>query len=179
MTGVQTCALPIYPKRLAEVGYTSYFLEHFLGPTFSTGKMVLQDGPTMMANGQYYRGLEKMMPSFVKNPLKAFRFATEGAKNPNGALLVDDVNGYNQFMQIFGFTPANVSEAYAKAGAMKQADKKIMDRRDGLLDALYLARTNGDSEAQARIYEKINRFNELNPEPGYVIKQSKIGRAHV
>jgi hypothetical protein len=165
------------PKRLAEVGYTSYFIEHFLGPTFSTGKMVLQDGPAMMANGQYERGLEKMMPSFVKNPLKAMRFATEGAKNPNGAPLVDDVSGYNQFMQIFGFTPANVSEAYAKAGAMKQADKKLMDRRDGLLDAMYLARTNGDTDAQARIYEKIARFNEANPEPGYVIKQSTVNRS--
>ena len=165
------------PKRLAEVGYTSYFIEHFLGPTFSTGKMVLQDGPAMMANGQYERGLEKMMPSFVKNPLKAMRFATEGAKNPNGASLVDDVSGYNQFMQIFGFTPANVSEAYAKAGAMKQADKKLMDRRDGLLDAMYLARTNGDTDAQARIYEKIARFNEANPEPGYVIKQSTVNRS--
>lgn len=165
------------PKRLAEVGYSSYFIEHFLGPTFSTGKMVLQDGPAMMANGQYERGLEKMMPSFIKNPLKAMRFATEGAKNPNGAQLVDDVNGYNQFMQVFGFTPANVSEAYAKAGAMKQADKKLMDRRDGLLDAMYLARTNGDTDAQARIYEKIARFNEANPEPGYVIKQSTINRS--
>ena len=165
------------PKRLAEVGYTSYFIEHFLGPTFSTGKMVLQDGPAMMANGQYERGLEKMLPSFLKNPLKAMRYATEGAKNPNGASLVDDVSGYNQFMQIFGFTPQNVSEAYAKAGSMKQADKKLMDRRDGLLDALYLARTNGDVEQMSRIQEKINRYNELNPLPPYVLRPSSVSRS--
>jgi len=165
------------PKRLAEVGYTSYFIEHFLGPTFSTGKMVLQDGPAMMANGQYERGLEKMLPSFLKNPLKAMRYATEGAKNPNGASLVDDVSGYNQFMQVFGFTPQNVSEAYAKAGAMKQADKKLMDRRDGLLDALYLARTNGDVEQMSSIQEKINRYNERNPLPPYVLKPSSVSRS--
>ncbi len=165
------------PKRLAEVGYTSYFIEHFLGPTFSTGKMVLQDGPSMMANGQYERGLEKMLPSFIKNPLKAYRYATEGAKNPNGASLVDDVNGYNQFMQFFGFAPQNVSEAYAKAGSMKQADKKLMDRRDGLLDALYLARTNGDLEQMSRIQEKINRYNKLNPLAPYVLKSSSILRS--
>jgi hypothetical protein len=165
------------PKRLAEVGYTSYFIEHFLGPTFSTGKMVLQDGPAMMANGQYERGLEKMLPSFIKNPLKAMRYATEGAKNPNGASLVDDVNGYNQFMQFFGFNPQNVSEAYAKAGSMKQADKKLMDRRDGLLDALYLARTNGDVEQMNRIQEKINRYNERNPLPPYVLKPSSVSRS--
>ena len=165
------------PKRLAEVGYTSYFIEHFLGPTFSTGKMVLQDGPAMMANGQYERGLEKMMPSFIKNPLKAMRYATEGAKNPNGASLVDDVSGYNQFMQIFGFTPQNVSEAYARAGSMKQADKKLLDRRDGLLDALYLAKTNGDLEQMSRIQEKINRYNEVNPLPPYVLRPSSISRS--
>ena len=165
------------PKRLAEVGYTSYFIEHFLGPTFSTGKTVLQDGPAMMANGQYERGLEKMLPSFIKNPLKAMRYATEGAKNPNGASLVDDVNGYNQFMQFFGFNPQNVSEAYAKAGSMKQADKKLMDRRDGLLDSLYLARTNGDVEQMNRIQEKINRYNERNPLPPYVLKPSSVSRS--
>ena len=165
------------PKRLAEVGYTSYFIEHFLGPTFSTGKMVLQDGPAMMANGQYERGLEKMLPSFIKNPLKAMRYATEGAKNPNGASLVDDVNGYNQFMQIFGFTPENVSEAYARSGSMKQADKKLMDRRDGLLDALYLAKTNGDLEQMNRIQEKITKYNQVNPLPPYVLKPSSVSRS--
>ena len=165
------------PKRLAEVGYTSYFIEHFLCPTFSTGKMVLQDGPAMRANGQYERGLEKMLPSFIKNPLKAMRYATEGAKNPNGASLVDDVSGYNQFMQVFGFTPQNVSEAYAKAGSMKQADKKLMDRRDGLLDALYLAKTNGDLEQMSRIQEKINRYNAVNPLPPYVLRPSSILRS--
>lgn len=165
------------PKRLAEVGYSSYFLEHFLGPTFSTGKTVLQDGPAMMANGQYERGLEKMMPSFIKNPLKAMRYATEGAKNPNGASLVDDVNGYNQFMQIFGFTPENVSEAYAISGSMKQADKKLMDRRNGLLDALYLAKSNGDTDMETRIYEKINRFNEKNPSAPYYLKPDSVNKS--
>jgi hypothetical protein len=105
------------------------------------------------------------------------RYATEGAKNPNGASLVDDVSGYKQFMQIFGFTPQNVSEAYAKAGSMKQADKKLMDRRDGLLDALYLARTNGDVDQMSRIQEKINRYNELNPLPPYVLRPSSVSRS--
>ena len=35
----------------------------------------------------------------------------EGAKNPNGYPLVDDLNGYNKFMQIWGFSPSNISEA--------------------------------------------------------------------
>jgi hypothetical protein len=162
------------PKRLAEVGYASYFIEHLFGPTFSTARTVLQDGPAMMANGQYERGLEKMMPSFIKNPLKALRFATEGAKNPNGASLVDDVNGYNQFMQIFGFTPENVSEAYIEGGFKKQIDLKLSQRRDGLLDALYLAKSNGDTDMEDRIYEKIERFNEKNPDKPYVITNSGI-----
>ena len=162
------------PKRLAEVGYASYFIEHLFGPTFSTGKTVLQDGPAMIANGQWERGLEKMLPSFIKNPLKALRFATEGAKNPNGASLVDDVNGYNQFMQIFGFTPENISEAYIEGSFKKQVDSKLLKRRDGLLDALYLAKSNGDVDSEDRIYEKIERFNEKNPDRPYVITNSGI-----
>jgi hypothetical protein len=165
------------PKRLAEVGFASYFIEHLFGPTFSTGKMVLQDGPAMMANGQWGRGAEKMLPSFIKNPLKAWRFMVEGAKNPNGAPLVDDVSGYNQFMQILGFTPENISEAYIEGGFKKQIDLKLLNRRDGLLDALYLAKSNGDVESEDRIYEKIERYNEKNPDKPYVITNSGINRS--
>jgi hypothetical protein len=162
------------PKRLAEVGFASYFIEHLFGPTFSTGRTVLQDGPAMIANGQWERGLEKMVPSFIKNPLKALRFATEGAKNPNGAPLVDDVSGYNQFMQIWGFTPRNISEAYIEGSFKKQVDLKLLNRRDGLLDALYLAKSNGDVDSEDKIYEKIERFNEKNPSRPYVITNSGI-----
>jgi hypothetical protein len=161
-------------KRLAEVGYASYFIEHLFGPTFSTGKMVLQDGPAMMANGQYERGLEKMMPSFIKNPLKAMRYMTEGAKNPNGMPLVDDVNGWNQFMQIWGFTPSNISEAYDRGGFRKQVDIQLRNRRDGLMDALYMAKSNGDTDMEDKIYEKIERFNEKNPAKPYVITTKGI-----
>jgi hypothetical protein len=147
-------------KRLSEVGFPSYFIEHLFGPTFTTGKSILQDGPAMMANGQYERGLEKMLPSFIKNPLKALRYATEGAKNPNGYPLVDDLNGYNKFMQIWGFSPSNISEAYDKGGFRKQVDLQLSNRRDGLMDALYLAKTNGDTNAEDEIYAKIERFNE-------------------
>ena len=161
-------------KRLAEVGYASYFMEHLFGPTFSTGKTVLQDGPAMIANGQWERGLEKMVPSFVKNPMKAWRYAMEGAKNPNGAPLVDDVNGWNKFMQIWGFTPSNVSEAYDQGGFRKQVDLKLTTRRDGLLDALYLAKTNGDTDMEDEIYAKIERFNEKNPNKPYVLTNKGI-----
>jgi hypothetical protein len=161
-------------KRLAEVGYASYFIEHLFGPTFSTGKMVLQDGPAMMANGQWERGAEKMLPSFIKNPLKAMRYMTEGAKNPNGMPLVDDVSGYNQFMQIWGFTPSNISEAYDRGGFRKQVDIQLRNRRDGLMDALYMAKSNGDTDMEDKIYEKIERFNEKNPARPYVITSKGI-----
>jgi hypothetical protein len=80
-------------------------------------------------------------------------------------------------MQVFGFTPQNVSEAYAIAGSMKQADKKLMDRRNGLLDALYLAKSNGDTSAEDEIYEKIMRFNDKNPDAPYYLKQDSINRS--
>jgi hypothetical protein len=165
------------PKRLAEVGYASYFIEHLFGPSFTTGKAIVEDGPKMIANGQWERGLEKMLPSFIKNPMKALRFATEGAKNPNGMPLVDDVDGYNQFMQFFGFTPRNVSEAYIEGGFTKQVDIKLKNRRDGLLDALYLAKSNGDIDAENEIYEKIIRFNDKNPDAPYYLKQDSINKS--
>ena len=90
------------PKRIQEIGMMGYTLETLLGPSYSFGRSFLQ-GASDMSEGQVYRGLEKMMPAFMRNPLKSFRYMSEGARTINGAKLTD-LNGLDAFMQIFGFT---------------------------------------------------------------------------
>ena len=151
------------PRRLAEVGFAPYFIEHFFGPSYQALFVNPGRAITLMKEGQVYRGLETVTPSFVRNPLKAFRFATEGAKTTNGAPIVEDVNAYSAFMQIFGFTNAELSEAYARAGSMKKAEQKIASRRTSLLDLHFLAKSNGDDDMLAEIKDKIAGYNESYP----------------
>ena len=71
-----------------------------------------------------------------------------------GAKLVDDLNAYNAFMQIFGFTNEDLSNAYERNNAMKQGERKILRRRTGLLTAAFLARDTGDREMMQKLEKK-------------------------
>jgi hypothetical protein len=163
------------PKRLSEVGYLTYALEKFAGPTFSTSQNFIK-GVQELNDGQYQRGLEKMTPSFARNFLKAWRYYTEGAKDKSGAPVVEDISAWNQFMQIFGFSPTEVSEQYARTGAMKQMEQSILNRRVALLDVMYLARSNSDSDAEDDAYKLIDKFNDRHPD--IAITESTLNKSY-
>ena len=150
-------------RRLAEVGGASYFAEHFFGPSYSTLFINPQRALELFNQGHTDRALETLSPSFIRNPLKAYRFANEGALNRKGAKIVDDVDGLQVFNQILGFTDAELSEAYARAGVMKKVEQHMNTRRQSLLDAFYLANTNGDDEMKDKIRENISSFNKAFP----------------
>ena len=167
------------PRRVSEVGLMQYVLEQGLGPSFSYGLSVnrgLQD----MARGNIYRGIEQTLPAFARNPLKAIRYATEGAVNRKGAEITP-LNPLDGFLQIFGFTNEDLSLQYARNQSMKQAEKNFNARRSGLLTAHYLARKNGDFDMMREVQDKINDFNKstigsANPITGSTLKRSYKNR---
>lgn len=150
-------------RRLAEVGPGAYIMEHFFGPAYSTLGVNPQRALELFNQGHTDRALETLSPSFIRNPLKAYRFATEGALNRKGAKIVDDVDGLQVFNQILGFTDAELSEAYARAGVRKKIEQHMYARKQSLLDAFYLANTNGDDEMKAKILDNIASFNKAFP----------------
>ena len=95
--------------------------------------------------------------------MKAFRLGTEGALTKDGTPIVDDIGAYNTFMQVFGFNPTDLAEAQARAGAMKTAEKTILERRGALLDKLDAARMSGDMDGVNDVRDQIDAYNEKNP----------------
>jgi len=150
-------------QRLAEVGFAPYFAEHFFGPAYQ----VLAINPVRAAKlwdeGHTERALETVLPVFAKNPMKAFRMATEGATNKDGVKVIDDVSVYSAFMQIWGFTNSDLAEAYARANAMKQGEKEILDRKTSLINLHYLAKVNGDDAMLEKVNEDIAKFKQTFP----------------
>jgi len=151
------------PKRLAEVGPVTYTIEKIAGPAYGVLKGFERAGG-LFADGELERGLEAASPSFLRNSMKAMRFATEGALTKDGTPIVDNVNAYNSLMQVFGFNPADVAEAGARAGAMKTAESKINARRISLLDQLDGARMSGDIDGENDVRDQMATFSEKNPE---------------
>ena len=150
------------PKRLSEIGPTLYALEQAAGPAYGAFRSA-ERGLKLINEGEIERGMEALVPSFVRNGLKAFRLGTEGALTKDGTPIVEEIGVYNTLMQVFGFNPAELAEAQARAGAMKTAEKTILNRRGALLDKLDAARQSGDFDGVQDVQESIDRFNDKVP----------------
>jgi hypothetical protein len=164
------------PRRIEEIGLPGYMLEMSLGPSYSYLRSIGR-GVEDMSQGNWQRGFEAATPAVIRNALKSYRFATEGALTRKGAPLVDDLNTYNVFMQIFGFSNEDLALNYEKNNMAKQAEKNIIARRSGLLNAAFFARQNDDFDLLADIQEKIDDFNDsslgqLNPITGSTLSKS-------
>jgi hypothetical protein len=81
----------------------------------------------------------------------------------DGTPIVEDIGAYNTLMQVFGFNPAELAEAQARARAMKTAEKTILNRRGALLDKLDAARQSGDFDGVQDVQDSIARFNDKVP----------------
>lgn len=163
------------PRRREEVGEAVYFAEHFLGPSWSimTG---IDRGINDIENGNITRGVEQMTPTWFRNFIKANRFALDGVTTRKGLKITDDPNAYNVFMQIFGFTEADVSESYERVAAMKRTEGKLQTRKSKLLLRLYLARESKDRDEVSNINEEIKAFNKKVPS-GFRITSSTKNRS--
>jgi len=163
------------PRRVQEIGVLGYIGESLLGPSWAYLRNVGR-GVEDMTNGQWYRGIEQTLPAFLRNPMKAVRYLDEGARTRNGAQLTD-LNGFDAFMQIFGFTNEDLAKVYEQNNAMKNAERKMLQRRSGLLTAAFLARDTNDRELYSEVLKEISKYNQsetgkLNPINGKTLSMS-------
>lgn len=159
------------PKRLAEIGYPLYIAERVAGPTYGLVQAQIRGIENLM-NGDIQRGFESILPAPLRNPLKAARYATEGALTKDGLPIVEDVNAWNATMQIFGFAPAEIAATQEKIGATFTISDKLRNRRTALMTNVYTALEAGDNQAMSEAYDAIDKFNEANP--SYAINPASL-----
>lgn len=157
---------------LERLGAFMYGVQTIGGPAFSIGKRAFEGGADII-DGNYLRGLEKMVPTALGNTLKTFRFATQGVRNRNGTPIVEDQSAYEAFMQIMGFTNIEISEAYTRANALKRPERILTQRRAALLQKLYLADVLGDREGVKDIEKEIEKYNEKAPRSFKITNDTK------
>jgi hypothetical protein len=146
-------------KRLEEIGPVLFAMEQLFGPSYAAG-MSIYRGFNDYREGNYDRALEAMMPATIRNPLKAWRYYSEDAKTRDGAVIYDDFNAYELFLQTIGFTPTPLSVRSEAAKEISKTTKDIENRRKVLLDRRYLAITRGDKEMLAEAEAAIAKFNQ-------------------
>jgi hypothetical protein len=146
-------------KRLEEVGPVLFAAEQIFGPSYAAF-MGFFRGYKDYKEGHYDRALEAVTPAFIRNNLKTYRFAVEGAESRSGEKIFDDFNSYELFMQALGFTPVEVARRSELAGALASRVNDVEKRKTALLNRLYLARINKDREGEREVREDIKRFNQ-------------------
>lgn len=162
------------PRRVAEVGPVTYAFEQLFGPMYS----YMVNVPKAMEHineGRMLRGLDMLAPRVVGNPIKAFRYATEGATTKDGIPVVDDVDTYNQFMQFLGFAPAELANAYAEGDELKTREGKIKTRATALRKRIMMSIVNKDDEAKNELLAEMRAFNAKHP--GAAITSESIREA--
>jgi hypothetical protein len=164
------------PRSVAEHGYVLTAMKQAFGPV---GSLIAgtEQGFKAFEQGETLRGLESMVPSFVRNAFKAWRFAQEGATNLKGEPIVDDISAYNVAMQLIGFSPAHLSNAYEEIGMKKDYERKILARRNRLLDKYDMARKAGDSELLTATQAEIDEYNAARQDPKARITRETLLRS--
>lgn len=145
--------------------------QQILGATSSIPVNIIK-GIADINDGYTWRGMEKIVPSFIKNPMKAYRYYDEGVATKDGDPIVDEVGGWDIFKQALGFTPARVSEQYKMNNGDMLMQKSISDERTKLLGDFYKAWKKQDEKKQDEIIDKMRDYSQRFPEKA--IKSSDI-----
>lgn len=133
-----------------------------LGPVAGIGINALK-GLQDMGEGRYLRGLEGMMPTALRSPLKAWRYGVEGVRDKSGIVVQDEVGAAELLGQASGFSPSSVRNSFEGKSAIVQHDRALQARRSTLVEQFAMAAMSGDEEGKADTRADIAKFNEKNP----------------
>lgn len=139
-----------------------FWQSQLLGAVPSIGAQFAR-GLSYIGKGEEYRGIETMMPKMLKDPMKSYRFATEGAKNMKGDT-VADVTWQDVVKQATGFTPARISEQYKINNLNYNKQQQVLKARKELMDGYYKAVKADDNAAVDEVISRIEKHNEKNPD---------------
>lgn len=146
----------------ADASALSQFMETLLGAPYSIADSILR-GKDLIAEGQYERGIEAMLPIGIRNILKGGRYAVEGANTLRGDA-VGDVNGYNAAMQVLGFAPADLMKQYEENAYMTEKGKAIKAIEKNALKKYYAAMREGDVDGMMEAREKLFELGAKYPD---------------
>jgi len=149
-------------KNQDEVEALQTFLVDLLGPT--AGLLVnVAEARKLWNEGHGDRALEMMAPAFIKNPLVAARYASEGVNTLGGDPLIEDVSPFHLMAQSLGLRSAELSEIQFYNTNIKGQEQAILKQRQNLLNLYALAFMSNDSDTLDTAYDNIDKFNAKHP----------------
>ena len=146
--------MPFTDFELSEAGYKDLGLGVF-GAAGSAGLNVFR-GFEFMTKGNYYRGIESMMPKGIKDPMEAWRFMAEGYTTKAGDLRVPpaDFKTMELVFKALGIPGTEITKMKWKASEQFQIKKFFTEKQKKLRREYLEASKNKDNKAMVEIARK-------------------------
>lgn len=129
----------------------------------------LIDGVNYMKDGNYYRGLETMMPKGIKDAMKGYRFATEGVTNRKGDVLIkpEDISAYDATMQALGVPTTNITDQYKKNQVRAETVEFYNDKTSALKKKYIEAYKDGDAQKMGELRKEFMELQAAKHRNGF------------
>ena len=136
------------------------------GPAWSTatqmGRGISEVYSAMTGGpGEMVRGIENMVPAWVRNFIKSGRYASEGGIDTRrNDVVVGDLGASDLLGQALGFAPTKATLQQDINQLKVRISKKVADKRSQLSKLYYIALREGDMQGVQDALEEIQAFNE-------------------
>ena len=160
--------LPYTDVDLASRSGAEKVLVGLMGPTANLG-LKFADGVGLMAQGQYYKGLEQMLPNGVANLMKGTRFAAEGITMRNGDVVLkpDEISMVDAAFQAVGLPTNTITDRQFTQKVVKEFDKYYAERTTEIKGDYVKASRSGDSAAMSDARDEWVKLQESRIANGY------------
>jgi len=163
--------LSIMPFSNADLTTRSGFYEG-LGTLVAgaSGGMVVRgvDGLGLLANGDYLKGMELVLPKGLGDMIKAYRLGTDGATRRNNDVILpaDELGSMEVLFQALGIPPAQITAMYEKQQRVRDTEQRFTDRTSRIKNDYSQAIRKGDSAAAAEARADWNKLQEARVRAG-------------
>jgi hypothetical protein len=133
----------------------------------------MADGLILMASGDYYKGLERVMPKGVSDALKSGRQATEGMTRRNGDVVLpeSEIGAIETVLTGLGIPSVQQSVTYERQNRMRDITQNFQDRTTRIKNDYAQASRQKDTAAMQDAREAWTKLqqarqrNGLKPQP--------------
>lgn len=160
--GINNLLLPDVQEGLEGKRWAESAMSAALGPVAGIGTNMVK-GAQEISEGHNLRGVETMLPVFLKNFAKTYRYSDEGVQDKTGVSIMDEVSSMDLLVQGMGFSPSDVRTANEGKSAIFNANRKLNERRSSLMTLWSRAKMMDDQEEMDNVWEEIQGFNQKKP----------------
>ena len=153
------------PTESAKSYITNAFFADGMGAVGGVG-LDIADGLDDMYKGFWERGVEKLMPAIIRNPMKAYRYANEGATTKKGDI-IEDATWFNTgklMAQAAGLSPTELDEVQKTSSMAAHMMTLANDRRTRAVNMVAMAGQSDNPDDFSSAMDEVNAFNNRYPE---------------